>query len=155
MRLRLILRAAGLLMAGASGVILLLSGPAAASASPEGMWWTEDHTGVIRIFRCPEGMCGRIVGQTEPRDAQGHITLDVNGVPHCGLVFLHGSETDEPGHYAGIVTDPDSGNNWHCRFWVGADGSLRLRGYVLIPALGQTQTWPLFHGRVAEDCTIS
>lgn len=144
MRLRLI--AAGLVVSAAI---------AQAAPSPIGRWLTEDRSGVIEIAPCGRQLCGRIVGQSEPRGADGRPSRDINGTPHCGLVILHGARQASEDRWDGIVTNPDDGQDWHCAFWVGADGALRLRGYVLIPLLGQTQTWPAFHGSVAADCTIS
>ena len=143
MRLRLIL------------ALLSVAAPAMAASSPEGVWLTEDRTGVIQIEPCCGKLCGRIVGQSEPRDAAGQRPVDRNGVPSCGLVILRGAPAGEAGHYEGLVTDPDDGSVWHCSFWVAADGTLRLRGYVVLPLFGQTQTWPNFRGHVAADCTIT
>lgn len=155
MRLRLILA-------------LLLLAPPAWAASPVGLWWTEDHSGVIQIEPCGpspgqsqgqnqgQGLCGRIVGQPHPRNADGSLPLDAHGVPLCGLTILHDAEpTGKDGHYRGVIVNPEDASNWNCEMWVDADGALRLRGYVLIPLLGETQTWTAFHGTVAADCAIS
>ncbi len=144
MRLRLIL----LLLA------LGMSVPAQAAPAAVGFWWTEDHRGVIEIAPCGDGLCGRIVGQDDIHDTQGRIPVDVHGMPHCGLQILRGAAA-EPGHWAGWITNPESGKNWHCEFWLAADGSLRLRGYVLVELFGETQVWPRFTGSVTADCRIS
>lgn len=138
-------------------LILLLASfslPALAQGSPEGMWWTEDRSGVIAIAPCELGLCGRIVGQPSIKDADGKIPVDIHGVPHCGLTILHGTLTEDAGRFRGTITNPDDGKDWHCEFWVADDGNLRLRGYVLLPLLGQTQTWPPFTGHVAADCSL-
>jgi uncharacterized protein (DUF2147 family) len=134
---------------------LLAALPLMADASPVGRWWTEDRSGVIEITRCGQALCGRIVGQTEPRDARGNISRDIHGVPDCGLTILHDARQVEPGRWRGRITNPDDGQDWRCEIWVGEDGALRLRGYVVVPLLGQTQVWPPFHGQVAADCTIA
>ena len=33
-------------------------------------------------------------------------------------------------------------------------GRLRLRGYVLVPVLGATQTWTPYKGMVTPDCRM-
>ena len=38
-------------------------------------------------------------------------------------------------------------------FWF-RDGHLLLRGYVLLPLLGQTQTWTRYTGKLAADCAM-
>ena len=142
MRLRLIL------------LLGCLSSTAMAEGSPEGLWWTQDRAGVIEIAACGHDMCGRIVGQPHIRDGNGKLPVDVHGVPHCGLTILRGSATNNAGHFRGIITDPDDGKDWQSEFWIGSDGRLRLRGYVLLPLLGQTQIWPPFTGHVAADCSL-
>lgn len=135
-------------------LLACLSSQAMAQTSPQGMWWTEDRGGVIRIEPCTSGLCGRIVGQVETRDPQGKIPVDSSGIPVCGLTILHGEPGSEAGHYSGTITNPDDGKDWSSEFWVGKDGQLRLRGYVVLPFLGQTQKWSPFTGRVAADCSI-
>jgi uncharacterized protein (DUF2147 family) len=147
MRLRLI-----------AAVALALSGAYSAQAqirtSPVGLWWTEDRSGVIAIASCGDALCGRIVGQRATRKPDGSLPVDVRGVAHCGLMILHDATPSEPGHWRGRITNPEDGQDWRCEFFVGDDGALRLRGYVLVPLLGQTQIWPPFAGRVQADCTI-
>ncbi len=143
---------------------LLVALPAWAAPSPVGLWWTQDRSGVIAIAPCAGGLCGRIVGQPHPRNADGGVPVDAHGVPECGdahgvpecgLEILHAAQpTTEEGRYRGVITNPEDASNWNCEIWVDADGALRLRGYVLIPLLGETQVWSAFSGAVAEDCSI-
>lgn len=155
MRLRLILPRAWASALSASALAMVaFSTAAGAQKPPQGLWWTEDRSGVIAIAPCPQGLCGRIVGQPNIRDPEGKIPVDIHGVPHCGLTILTGRPTGEPGHYRGTITDPEDGRDWRSEFWVADDGRLRLRGYVMLPLLGQTQTWPPFDGQTASDCSI-
>ena len=142
MRLRLILP------------LLCVAATARAEPSPLGRWWTEDRSGVIEIARCGEALCGRIVGQPQPRNPDGSLPVDIHGVPHCDLTILHDATETEPGRWRGRITDPETGQDWRCELSIAADGALRLRGYLLVPLLGQTQIWPPFQGSVKKDCTI-
>ncbi len=36
-----------------------------------GRWWTEDKRDVLEVSPCPEGLCGRLVGLSEPNDEKG------------------------------------------------------------------------------------
>lgn len=147
MQLRLIL----LLAMG----IFFLSKNAQAEPTPVGRWLTEDGSGVIEIAPCGDGLCGRIVGQTELRNERGNPIVDTHGVPVCDLIILRGTKKDETGRWAGVITNPDDGANWRCEFWVGSNGSLRMRGYIMLEMLGKTQIWPPFHGNVARDCQMT
>lgn len=129
---------------------------AAPAAEPiEGLWLTQDHEGVIQIAPCPasEAICGKIVGQAEPRLADGTRPVDIHGVPHCGLVILHDVRRHEDGRWHGRITDPGDGSDWSCVIWVEG-GALHLRGYLLVPLLGQTQIWQRYGGHVSPECQM-
>jgi uncharacterized protein (DUF2147 family) len=121
-------------------------------AGPVGRWLTEDHGGVIDP--CGASLCGRIVGLAEPTGPDGKPRTDNQGRPKCGLTILHQTIQTEPGHWAGRIINPDDGTDWNCVLSVDAEGRLHLRGYVLLPVLGQTQVWTPYPGRLAADCRI-
>jgi uncharacterized protein (DUF2147 family) len=153
MRLRVSLRgwrgtAVAVLLAGVPGA-------AGAAAGPVGTWLTEDHRGVIAIAPCGGQLCGRIVGMSEPVRPDGSRPVDNEGRPQCGLTILRAAPGDERGLWQGEITDPTDGSVWHCQLSVGEDGGLRLRGYVLLPLLGQTQRWTPYTGHVTPDCHIN
>jgi len=126
----------------------------ALAADPAGQWRTEDGRAVIEIKPCDQGLCGRIVGQSEPLDDKGQPKRDVHGNLDCGLQILHLKADDKPGVWSGVITDPGNGTDWQCEVSLNADGTLHLRGYVLLPLLGKTQTWTAFKGHLAQDCAM-
>jgi uncharacterized protein (DUF2147 family) len=131
----------------------VLATPARA-AGPEGNWLTEDRSGVIAIAPCEAGLCGRIVGMSEPRRPDGSVSTDKQGHPMCGLTILHAAP-DGPGRWSGEITNPDTGTAWHCTLSLDAAGHLRLRGYVLLPLFGQTQTWTRTAAPPRADCAMT
>ncbi len=118
------------------------------------MWWTQDRSGIIEIAPCAAELCGRIVGQDEPRGTDGSLPRDWRGNVQCRLEILRVHATSTPGLWKGEVLDPTNGQRWNCEIYVGPDGSLRLRGYIFTPLLGETQIWPKFSGQVSEQCDI-
>ncbi len=132
-----------------------LAAPRLADPSLLGRWWAGDRDGVIEVYACGNGLCGRIVGQPDPRNAEGGLPLSNAGVPECGLTILRVTKRTDDGRWWGTITNPDDGKEWNCEIWLAADGAVRLRGYVLLPVLGQTQTWQHFTGHVGTDCRIS
>ncbi len=134
----------------------------AAERSVVGLWWTQDHEGVISIAPCDGSrvesaatvMCGSIVGQAVPVLPDGSVPRNIHGVPHCGLRILHDARPEPDDVWRGRITDPTDGTDWQCEFHVEG-GVLRLRGYVLVTLLGQTQTWTAFHGTATADCHLS
>jgi uncharacterized protein (DUF2147 family) len=131
-----------------------LTGVAHAASTTTGLWWTEDRHGVVKISPCDEGLCGHLVGLIEPNDDKGQPKRDTHGNPECGLQIMHAHKADDPGEWEGIITDPRAGTDWNLHLTYNADGSLHLRGYVLLPLLGKSQEWMPFQGGVTKACAI-
>jgi uncharacterized protein (DUF2147 family) len=156
-----ILRAARLFGVLLLGVALMASPPAGAGRAdpahtmPEqvaGLWTTEDGNGVIAIEPCGDALCGRIVGIV--RQPGEPIPTDVHGASQCGLTIITEERPESDGTWLGHVTDPRTGTIYGAQIWLGHDGNLRLRGFLGIPLLGQTQTWHHFTGRLASGCAL-
>lgn len=118
-----------------------------------GHWLTQDHEGVVAIEPCGEGLCGRVVGMDAPFAADGRPVTDRQGRPQCGLGILQESIETQPGLWHGVITNPNDGTDWRCEFWIVGD-TLHLRGYVLVPLLGQTQVWTRYAGALQPDCRM-
>jgi uncharacterized protein (DUF2147 family) len=123
------------------------------AAGPDGLWLSQDHDAVIAIGPCEGGLCGRIVGMSEPRGKDGSVPADPQGHPMCGLNILH-AEPDGPDRWSGRITDPEDGSNWRCILSFESPDRLLLHGYVLVPMFGRTQTWTRYGGRVDDDCRM-
>ena len=126
---------------------------AATPASPLGQWLTEDRGGVIQLQACGTALCGVIVGLTD-WPANGDVKRDWRGRPQCHSILLDRLALQNDGRWHGTVTDPENGRVYSAEVWV-PDGTLRLRGYIGLPMLGSTQSWPPFHGNVQMDCHFS
>ena len=157
MRIAALLRAA---LLGAS----LGSGAAAGalaqqpSAQPGvlGTWLLQDHDGVVRIEPCNipsarPALCGRLVGLTWNR-ATGHPPVDLHGRSQCNLFIMQGYTERRPGLWDGTITNPEDGKTYDAQISLDEAGRLRMRGYVLIPLLGQTQLWTRYAGPLLPDC---
>lgn len=134
---------------------MLLAAPAAAWASPVGLWRTVSDVdgkprGLVRIEAASDGtLRGVAAGSLVPGEDPGALCLKCQGArrnkPLLGMEILWGLKPDpkEPGAYVGgSVLDPDSGNVYRARVKLAPDGrSLTLRGYLGTPALGRSQTW--------------
>jgi uncharacterized protein (DUF2147 family) len=125
----------------------------ARAESPEGNWLTQDRDGIIAISRCPEGLCGRIVGLAETIGPDGAVSADPQGRPMCGLDILVAAP-GEPGTWDGRITDPDTGTAWTCRLRLDAAGRLQLRGYAVLPLFGRTQIWTRTTIVPRPDCAM-
>jgi uncharacterized protein (DUF2147 family) len=59
-----------------------------------------------------------------------------------GLAIVNGMKRDGLSYKDGTILDPRDGSVYHAQMELSADGKeLGVRGYVLMPMLGQTQTW--------------
>jgi uncharacterized protein (DUF2147 family) len=123
------------------------------AASPLGTWSTTNGHAVVAIEECGSALCGRIVGIDR---APGEpMPTDVDGRPQCGLTIITNEKPEAAGSWLGEVTDPRDGDTYRAKLWVDAQGNLRLRGFIGIPALGATQVWHRFTGQLTTECRFA
>lgn len=126
------------------------SPPAAGeSRTPVGVWLHANGRIKIEIAPCGDLLCGNIVWFKWPNDAQGLPLVDLkNGDPALrtrpllGLTVLYGlRHTGANSWEGGYVYNPDDGENYRANMTIQADGTLRIRAYVLISWIGHTLIW--------------
>ncbi len=143
-------------MSRAAPLLALLAAPlllAARQAAPvTGAWLTQNGKAVVAVSPCGQGLCGRLVGLMLPR--QGAVVRDVWGRSECGETILRMLTPGPNGHWHGTITDPRDGTRYNAEIW-RSGAMLRLRGYVLVPALGATQTWRSFDGKIGPGCALT
>jgi len=133
------------------GTALLSAAVAQAQPQPgvTGAWLVQDKKAIIEIYPCDPNMCGRIVWMAEPLRPDGSIKRDEHNSdpaqharPICGLPLMFGFKPAGPNEYEeGRIYDPSDGSTWHAEMRLDSANALRLRGYVLMPLLGKSQTW--------------
>jgi uncharacterized protein (DUF2147 family) len=115
----------------------------------EGLWLTQDEDGKVRIERCGERFCGRLVWMAEPLDADGEPRTDAKNPdpalrdrPLQGLKILDlGAAADRKGvHHDCRIYDAARGDRYRCKIRVEGD-RLRMRGYLGISLFGRTVYW--------------
>ena len=131
-----------------AAVLLLAPLPgAAAAASVEGLWLTDDGKALIRIAPCGQRMCGRIarVLDTGPNVP----STDVNNPDPArrsqailGLQVLSGFTGGPAQWTGGQAYDPKSGSRYKSSLRLNADGSLRVTGCVLFVCRSKRWTRP-------------
>jgi uncharacterized protein (DUF2147 family) len=141
------------LVATAALISALAPGAGRSAVPIEGAWLTEDGGGVIDIEPCGSQYCGRIVGLAAAASGKP-LPKDVNGNSRCGLQIVRGLAENDPGEWSGKIINPEDGQTYSARLTVDDRGRLHLRGYVLIPLLGQTQIWTRYGGRVTAGCRM-
>jgi uncharacterized protein (DUF2147 family) len=135
-------------------LMLLLPCGALAAPSPDGLWLTQDHDGIIGVAPCDGRLCARIDGFVLDH-ADDRTPVDYRGVSQCHLALITDAEQVEPNLWKGHITNPRNGSVYQVELRVDGDGHLALRGFIGIPLLGQTQTWTRYDGKVPEDCRVT
>jgi uncharacterized protein (DUF2147 family) len=134
-------------------ILSLLSLTAAAQAETSedaivGDWYTPRREAKIRIYRCESSFCGKIVW-IQKQEETGEVIRDTNNPaeglrdrPVLGIEIMR-----EVRHQGGSVWsvgklyDPKSGKSYKGKARLEGENKLVLRGYVLIPLFGRSETW--------------
>ncbi len=113
-----------------------------------GIWLTEDKEGAVAIYRCGKALCGKL-HWFQPDDAPDAALDDKNpdpklrGRPLCGMEFMGGFTPQSDGSLSsGWIYSPRHGSTFSAALAPGADAdTIELRGYFILPLLGESQTW--------------
>ncbi|RPH35703.1 DUF2147 domain-containing protein [bacterium] len=113
-----------------------------------GEWLTAEGTSKILIFKCGDEYCGKISWLKEPeRDGKARVDEKnpeerLRTQPLLGMTILRGFAFDGDDTWkGGKIYDPKSGNDYSAKMSLADPNTLELRGYILIPLLGRTETW--------------
>jgi uncharacterized protein (DUF2147 family) len=132
----------------------LVASPALAQQSVTGRWMTADNGGVVVLTACGTMICGTVDGITGFRP-NGTAPVDVNGRSRCHLQIISDLVLEEPGLWAGHITNPDDGKVYSIHISLDPEGKLRMRGYIGIPLLGRTTIWTRYEGKLTPDCHLA
>ena len=141
--------------------LLVVFGPPAGAQVPTvmGVWLTASKSAEIRLAPCADAahgpVCGTVIRLIDPKDADGkamvpdQVTDLHNADPKLrerkviGMVLLYDFKTSPaPNAYEdGTIYNGENGKTYKATLGLQADGTLRLRGYVGTPLLGETQIW--------------
>ncbi len=144
--------------------LLAAAAPAgAAGLSPFGVWFTQDHDGAFEIYPCRDGLlCGRLVWMADesPRPGTTGPQRDIHNPDParrdrtiCGLEMMTGFRPDADGVWSGgRIYNPEDGEDYRSTVTVKGPNTLALRGYIMVPLLGQTQIWTRVPPSFSERC---
>jgi uncharacterized protein (DUF2147 family) len=128
--------------------LLLLLGAVVGStkAEPEprlaGLFWSPDKDAKIEFYRRGGKVCGKIVWLEHPGRDINNSDPQLRSRPLLELELIRDFIPGESGTWAGgTVYDPDTGNTYQGRIWLGGDhrDRLFLRGYVGFSLFGRTE----------------
>ena len=112
---------------------------------------TSDEDCKVKISKDKSGTySGRIIWVKNPYFKDGTPKRDIknpdpakrntpgNQIP---LVFHFKYDAKKNQWVDGEIYDPVHGKTYSCKMWFENDKTLRVRGYIGVPALGRTMTW--------------
>ena len=109
-----------------------------------GVWVTADGEGFVEVRRYMDVYEGTIVGGTGETGRVDEKNQDpqLRDRPLLGLKIMDGLAYAGDGKWTdGRIYDPNSGKTYKCKLELGADDTLKVRGYVGMSWLGRTETW--------------
>jgi uncharacterized protein (DUF2147 family) len=144
---------------GLTGFVLLAAlhagGACAADDAVFGFWMVENKGAIIEIVPCDGKACGNIVWLLEPLDDSARPKIDSNNTdeglrqrPLCGISLIRKFKNAGLGVWSGgSIYSPRNGQTYSASMELRNNGTLKLRGYLILPLFGKSQTWT----RMADD----
>lgn len=136
---------AAILLAG-----LVLAVPAGAqTSSAEGVWLHPNGRVQVRIDPCGGQLCGTLIWFRRANSADDPRLIDSKNPdpalrhrPLIGLVILRDLHPTGPRTWdGGRIYDPDDGRDYRMTMRLQDDHTMRVRVFVLLPLLGETEIW--------------
>jgi uncharacterized protein (DUF2147 family) len=119
-------------------------------------WWNEEKDAHIEIYSCDGKVCGKIIWLKEPnfpaddpRGMAGKPKVDRRNpdsakreIPILGMNAVWGfTHTGENVWEGGSIYNPREGKTYKCKMTLEKPDTLKVRGFIGISLIGQTNTW--------------
>ena len=118
------------------------------------------QSGIVGTWQAIDDQDGQPTSYVEIKEVngqvQGHITKLFNVEDTAVCELCDGEHKDKPvlgmniiwdmkptkdEWKGGRILDPKTGNTYKCKITLPDENTLKVRGYIGMPALGRTQTW--------------
>ncbi|HEX3758958.1 MAG TPA: DUF2147 domain-containing protein [Kofleriaceae bacterium] len=107
-----------------------------------GEWWTEGNEGRIRFVRSADATySGILVGGKDPGPDVNNKDPALRSRPLLGTVLVWHLRPDDGEYVDGYVYNPRNGETYRMKAELTGKTTLKVRGYLGISLLGQSQTW--------------
>jgi uncharacterized protein (DUF2147 family) len=117
-----------------------------------GEWWTENNEGRVRMARYRDGTYRGTTTCCEHKGDDNNPNIDIhNPKPELrkrstiGIVLIWNLKYEDGEFVDGHVYNPRDGKTYRMKMEVVDREILKVRGYMGIPLLGQTQIWKRAH----------
>ncbi len=108
-----------------------------------GNWWTEGKEGLMKIEKTKSGRYQVILlgGKEENKKDVNNPDPKLRERKLKGIVIMWNLKFEDGEYVDGRCYNPRDGNTYRVKMKITGQNSLRLRGYLLVPLLGQSQDW--------------
>ena len=113
-----------------------------------GIWLNHEKDAHVKIYKCGDEFCGKIVWLKEPEEDgapkkdKHNPDQSLQSRPIKGLDILSGFTFDSDKKWEdGTIYNPRDGKTYSCYLKILDDGRLKVRGFVGISIIGKTNYW--------------
>lgn len=108
-----------------------------------GNWWSEGKEGLLKIVKTRSGLYEVVLLDGKDADKKDVNNPDpkLRDRKLKGVVIMWHLRFEDGEYVDGYCYNPRDGNTYRVKMKVLGPTSLRLRGYLAIPLLGQSQDW--------------
>jgi uncharacterized protein (DUF2147 family) len=108
-----------------------------------GEWWTEGREGKMRFVKTKSGAFEGIIvsGKDDDKKDVNNPNEKLRDRKLKGIVIMWHLQFVDGEYVDGYCYNPRDGNTYRVKIRMLGQNSLKLRGYLAIPLLGQSQEW--------------
>jgi uncharacterized protein (DUF2147 family) len=109
----------------------------------EGKWWTEGKEGLMKIEKTKSGRYQVIIisGKDEDKKDVKNPDPKLRDRKLKGIVIMWNLRFEDGEYVDGRCYNPRDGNIYSVKMKITGPSTLHMRGYLLVPLLGQSQDW--------------
>ena len=125
-------------------VFLLATTLSSWAADIQGIWFNEEKTSKIQIYKQGDRYYGKIIWVKEVQPNQPKTDVNnpdekLRAKPLMGLIILTNfKQSNDKVWEDGKIYDPRNGKTYSCKITKVSDQELAIRGYIGTPMLGRT-----------------
>jgi uncharacterized protein (DUF2147 family) len=112
-----------------------------------GEWLVQDKDGRIRFVKAADGTYMGIASwAADPKKDTNNPDPKMRDRDNVGSIIIWHLRYDDGEYVDGYCYNPRDGRTYRIKSEVLDGETMKIRGYLAIPLLGQTQQWTRYHG---------
>ncbi len=108
-----------------------------------GEWWTEGKEGRVKVVKTSKGLYEVVLldGKDVDKKDENNPEPKLRERKLRGIVLMWNLRFDGEEYVDGYCYNPRDGETYRVKMKITGPTTLRLRGYLAVPLLGQSQDW--------------